>query len=111
MADEDNGGKLLWFVAGAAIGAAIAVLYAPAPGEETRRKIAEKTDQGRQALADQGRDLYERGRDMYDKGRKLADEAAEMFERGRKLVEGVAGTATGQEPTSGQASPGSAQAS
>ena len=92
MADEDNGGKLLWFVAGAAVGAAIAILYAPAPGHETRRKIAEKTDQGRQALADQGRDLYERGKEMYDRGRKLADEAADMFERGRKLVEGVAGT-------------------
>jgi len=90
MADEDYGGKLIWFVAGAAVGAAIALLYAPASGHETRRKIAEKTDQGRQALADQGRDLYERGKDMYDRGRKLADEAAEMFERGRKLVEGAA---------------------
>src|SRR5207253_7085090 len=92
MADEDNGGKLLWFVAGAAVGAAIAILYAPAAGHETRRKIAEKTDQGRQALADQGRDLYERGKEMYDRGRKLADDAAEMFERGRKLVEGVGGS-------------------
>lgn len=109
MADEDNGGRLLWFVAGTAIGAAIAILYAPAAGEETRRKLAEKTDQGRQALADQGRDLYERTREMYERGRKLADEAAEMFERGRKLVEGVAGT--GQEPAPGQASPGSTQAS
>lgn len=91
MADEDNGGKIIWFAAGVAVGAAIALLYAPAPGQETRRKIAEKTDQGRQALADQGRDLYERGKDMYDRGRKLADEAAAMFEKGRKLVEGVGG--------------------
>lgn len=91
MADEDNGGKLVWFIAGAAVGAAIAILYAPAPGQETRRKLAVKADEGRQALADQGRDLYERGKEMYDRGRKLADEAAEMFERGRKLVEGVAG--------------------
>jgi gas vesicle protein len=89
MADEDYGDKIVWFVAGAALGATIALLYAPAPGHETRRKLAEKTDQGRQALADQGRDLYERGKDMYDRGRKLADEAADMFERGRKLVEGV----------------------
>ncbi len=108
MAEEDNGGKLLWFVAGAAVGAAIAVLL-PAAGEEIRRKIAEKTDQGRQALADQGRDLYDRTREMYERGRKLADEAAEMFERGRKLVEGVAGT--GQEPAPGQASSGNSQAS
>ena len=91
MADEDYGDKLIWFVAGAALGATIALLYAPAAGQETRRKIAEKTDQGRQVLADQGRDLYERGKEMYERGRKLADDAADMFERGRKLVEGVGG--------------------
>ncbi len=96
---EDNGSKLIWFIGGAAIGAAIALLYAPASGEETRRKIAEKTDQGRSALAEQGRDLYEKGKQMYDRGRRLADEAAEMFERGRKLVEGVAG---GHEPGAGK---------
>src|SRR5438128_12680530 len=91
MADEENGGKFIWFVAGAAVGAAIAILYAPAAGHETRRRIAEKTDQGRQALSDQGRDLYERGKDMYDRRRKLADEAAEMYERRRKLAERVGG--------------------
>jgi len=98
MADEDNGAKLVWFIAGTAIGAAVALLYAPAPGYETRRRLVEKTDQGRQILADQGRDLYERGREMYDRGRKLADEAADMFERGRKLVEGVAGNAASEKP-------------
>ena len=98
MADEENGGKLLWFVAGAAIGATIALLYAPASGQETRKKIAAKTDQGRAALAEQGRDLYEKGKQMYARGRRLADEAAEMFERGRKLVEGVAGSQESGEP-------------
>ena len=107
MAAEDNGSKFIWFIAGAAVGAAVALLYAPTPGHEVRRKIAEKTDQGRQALADQGRDLYERGRDMYERGRKLADEAAEMFERGRKLVEGVAGSSP---ESSGSEAPGSTQA-
>lgn len=103
MADQDSGGKFIWFIAGAAVGAAVALLYAPASGNETRRKLAATTDQGRQALADQGRDLYERGRDMFERGRKLADEAAEMFERGRKLVEGVAGNAsdTPQESAGG----------
>lgn len=105
MADEDNGGKLVWFIAGAAVGAAVALLYAPAAGSEMRRKLAEKTDQGRQALADQGRDLFERGKDMYDRGRKLADEAADMFERGKKLVEGVAG---GMQGNGGQTEGGPA---
>src|SRR5579884_596584 len=92
MADEDYGGKVLWFVAGAAIGASVALLYAPASGEEVRRRIAEKTEAGRNVLAEQGQNWYDRGREMYERGRKLADEAAEMFERGRRLVEGVAGS-------------------
>ena len=90
MADESNGSNIVWFCAGAAIGAAIALLYAPASGKVTRRKIVKKTEEGRAALAESGRDMYERGKEMYEKGRKLADEAAEMFERGRKLVESTA---------------------
>lgn len=85
---QDNGGRLVWFVAGAAVGAAIALLYAPAAGSDTRRKIGERANEGREALRDTGREIYERGHDLYDKGRRIADEAAELFERGRKLVEG-----------------------
>jgi gas vesicle protein len=43
MSDSDSGDKVIWFVAGIAIGATIALLYAPASGEVTRRKIAKKT--------------------------------------------------------------------
>jgi gas vesicle protein len=34
------GGVMVAFLAGAAIGAAVALLYAPAPGEETRERVA-----------------------------------------------------------------------
>ena len=78
----------MWFVAGAAIGASIALLYAPQSGTETRRLIKKKTLEGREALADSSRDLVDKGRELYQKGRRVADEAAEMFERGRRLVEG-----------------------
>lgn len=87
MSDEDTG-KFLWFVAGAAVGASIALLFAPASGKETRRYISKKACEGREALSDTGKEIADKGRDLYDKGRKLADEAADMFERGRKLVEG-----------------------
>ena len=90
MADESGGDRIIWFVAGAAIGASIALLYAPASGAQTRRRIVKKTQQGKDALADSGKDMLERGRELYERGRKLADEAADMFERGRKLVESTA---------------------
>lgn len=95
MADQDYGSKVMWFMAGIAIGSTIALMFAPASGEETRRKIAKKTQAGRDALADSGKEMFDRGRDMYDRGRKLAEDAAEMFERGRKIVEGSAANLKG----------------
>jgi gas vesicle protein len=91
MAQEDAGSNIVWFVAGAAVGAAIALLFAPTSGRQTRRLISKKTEQGRAALAEQGRAAVERGRELYEKGRKVADDAAEMFERGRKLAESAVG--------------------
>lgn len=83
----DNG-KLVWFVGGVAIGATIALLYAPQSGRETRRVIKKRTREGRESLVETSRDLVDKGRDLYEKGLRVADEAAEMIERGRRLVEG-----------------------
>jgi gas vesicle protein len=95
MSNEDYGGKVLWFMAGIALGSTIALLYAPASGEVTRRKIARKSQDSAEALAESGREMLERGKDMYERGRKLADEAADMFERGRKIVESTAANLKG----------------
>jgi gas vesicle protein len=84
---EDNG-KFVWFVAGAAIGATVALLYAPQAGKETRRIIKRKTREGREALSESGKEWVDKGRELYEKGLRVADEAADLIERGRKLVEG-----------------------
>jgi len=84
----DNGSKAVWFLMGAAIGAAVALLFAPTSGEKTRKYIGKKAEEGRDVLADAGKDLADLGREYYDKGRKLAEEAGDMFDRGRKLVRG-----------------------
>jgi gas vesicle protein len=95
MADQDYGSKAVWFMAGIAIGATVALLYAPAAGEDTRRHLSRRALRSRDAIADSGGDLLERGREMYERGKKLADEAAEMFERGRKIVESTAANLKG----------------
>jgi gas vesicle protein len=69
-------GKLLWFVAGASIGATLALVFAPQPGEETRRYLGEKRD-----------DVLETGRELFEKGRELADDAAGLIDRGRRIFE------------------------
>jgi len=84
---DDVAGRLIWFFAGALLGAGVALLYAPASGRATRRLIRRKAEKSGQALAETGRDWMEKGRELYEKGRQMADEAAEMFDRGKKLVE------------------------
>jgi gas vesicle protein len=88
MAAARDGSRAVWFLTGAALGAAIALLYAPQSGEQTRRMIGQKAREGRDALSEHGEEWVDRGKELYERGRKVADEAAEMFERGRKLVEG-----------------------
>lgn len=85
---EEGSNRLAWFLTGAIIGAAVAVLYAPKPGKETRRIIAEKTQHGREAVTETSKDIADASREMFERGRKLVEDAAELFDRGRKLVKG-----------------------
>ncbi len=87
MEDQDNS-RVVWFLAGAAIGATVALLFAPQSGEETRKRIRAKASEGREALGETGRDLAGKSRDLFEKGKRLADEAADMFDRGRKMAQG-----------------------
>lgn len=64
MADSgpSSGSVLLAFALGALAGAAVALLYAPASGEETRRRLADKSREGRQRVANavgRGRETFE----------------------------------------------------
>ena len=87
MARDEGGGAgnvLLAFILGAVSGAAVALLYAPASGRETRdylgdraadarAKAAEAAAKGREAL-NQGRETVttaiERGREAYQQARR-----------------------------------------
>jgi gas vesicle protein len=96
MANEsDNTTRLVWFIAGAAIGASIALLYAPASGVEVRRKLRKSAEEGRVKLAGGGKEMLDRGRDLYEKGKKIADEAADLFERGREVVQKASSAMSG----------------
>ncbi|HYV61267.1 MAG TPA: YtxH domain-containing protein [Bryobacteraceae bacterium] len=80
--------RLVWFLTGAALGAAVALLYAPQSGKDTRRYLGKKAKHGREVVSDVSREALDKGRELYQKGRKMADDAADLFERGRRLVEG-----------------------
>lgn len=82
-----NGKTFGWFLAGALLGAGVALLIAPESGENTRRKLMAGAGQGRKSLLESGQEFFERGRQLYERGVEIAEDAAELFERGRKLVE------------------------
>jgi gas vesicle protein len=88
MAKDESGSGIVWFLAGAAVGASVALLYAPKTGRETRKYISKASDKSKDAISESGKELVDRGKELYDRGRALADEAADLFEKGRKLVKG-----------------------
>ncbi len=82
----DSGSNgIAWFLTGAMIGAAIAILYAPKSGKDTRQYLSDKS---RDAFGDSGKNIVEASKEMFERGRQLVDDAADLFERGRKLVKG-----------------------
>jgi gas vesicle protein len=86
--DREDNSRLGWFLAGAAIGAAVAILYAPKSGRDTRKYLGESTKDGREAMEASGRELMDRGKEIYERGKQIAEDAADLFERGRRLVQG-----------------------
>ena len=53
--DMGSGGILVAFMAGAALGAAVALLFAPATGGDTRRYLNERAREGRDRAAEAAR--------------------------------------------------------
>ena len=83
---QDSGGAtvLLAFMAGAAVGAAVALLFAPAPGSETREVVNRRAREGRDRVLDalrQGRGILHEQRDTI----------VTAFERARQQAQGGPG--------------------
>jgi len=74
------GSVMLAFLLGAVAGAAVALLYAPASGEETRERLGEKAREGRERAAE----AAARGREVMNRGRQSV---ATAIERGREAYE------------------------
>ena len=83
MSREGNlgaGSVMLAFVVGALTGAAVALLFAPASGEETRDYLGQRARAGR----DKAREALEQGREFYQRNR---DSISTAIERGREAFQ------------------------
>jgi gas vesicle protein len=93
--DSTNAGAtvMLAFIVGALTGAAVAILFAPASGEETREYLGQKAREGRA----RAREAVEQGRDIYQRQREQVSSAVE---RGREAFQ-QARTTQGDHTTQG----------
>jgi gas vesicle protein len=83
MARDEGAGAgsiLLAFILGAVSGAALAMLYAPATGRETREYLGERAREGR----DRATEMAKKGRQAIDEGRETL---ANAIERGREAYQ------------------------
>jgi len=83
MARDEGAGAgsiLLAFMLGAVSGAAVALLYAPATGRETREYLGERAREGRVRAAQ----AVEKGKELVNQGRETLSTA---MERGREAYQ------------------------
>jgi gas vesicle protein len=69
MSDDNGASKLGFFFAGLGIGAILALLFAPKSGEETRRYIAGKAEEGKDYLDSKSQELREQASGWVEKGK------------------------------------------
>ncbi len=82
--DSSGSNVMIAFVVGALTGAAVALLFAPASGEETREYLGKKAREGK----DKARDAMEQGREYYERQREhlatAVDRGREAFQQARE---------------------------
>jgi gas vesicle protein len=93
--------KVISFITGLGVGAAVALLFAPRSGEETREQISDSAQQGRRyarkrvrdlraaasGAIDRGRDILDRGSDVLDRGKDILDRGKDLVDRGADAIE------------------------
>lgn len=77
---RDNGSRFGYFLAGMGIGAAIALLFAPRSGEETREYLRERADNIRGEARRRTRELRDRAEEYTERGKDFLEEKRESVE-------------------------------
>jgi gas vesicle protein len=82
--------KVGYFVAGLSAGAVVALLLAPKTGEQTRKLIAKKAEEGKDYVASKGREFREQAEELVEKGKELVtkqrERVGEALETGKEAV-------------------------
>jgi gas vesicle protein len=85
MSENNNGtDKFLFFIAGAGIGAVLALLFAPKSGRETRELLTRRANDSRDFLTNkvnEGRQVVE------DRSRRFGDDFSSFLDKSKEAVQ------------------------
>jgi gas vesicle protein len=79
MSDDNGGSKVAFFLAGAGIGAILALLFAPKSGKETRDYIAQRAGESRDRISAKGREYRRQAEDYLDKAKDVVAKQKEQL--------------------------------
>ena len=91
--DDNNsaiGTSLITFLLGVAVGATVAVLYAPASGEETRKQLADKAGEIKDKAGELKEQVAQRATEWKDRAAHMINRAEE---RGSEMMDSAADSA------------------
>ncbi len=102
MSDREGSG-FLWFLAGLGIGAAVGILYAPKPGDETRQRLRSVAEDLPDNVRERARQAREQAGSWAEKGREYLnqqkDQIRSAYEAGRQAYrEATSETPEGTTP-------------
>src|SRR5262245_59297212 len=92
VVEPDSGSSIGWLLLGAAVGAGLALLFAPASGAETRRRISRSARRLKETAADALDEIRDEFDDLTDKASEKLDEVKEAA---RDTVEEIEDTTRG----------------
>lgn len=95
MAHEDNGVSastvLVSFLAGAALGAGLAMLYAPKNGREIRNQIADLAEDAAEKIKEYAKEAQEKIKETIEEGKEVVVEKksilASALDAGREAIQ------------------------
>lgn len=84
------------FLLGVGVGGAVALPLAPKSGEQTRKLIAKKAEQGKAYVTSRGQELKEQAEDLVGKGKDLVnkqrDRLADALDSGKEAARNALST-------------------
>lgn len=76
---ESSESKVTFFLAGLGIGAVLGILFAPQAGEDTRKYLTDRAEEGRHYAQRKARELRDRAEDIVDRSKDVVDRQRESL--------------------------------